>query len=135
MQQRSACEQHRPVQVVVPHWVPRPELAPALEPLPGCPDPPALPEPGLPEAGAPEKLPELGAPDVLPVPAVPEELPALDVPELPEPGELPEFELAEPVPASSEPNTKSPLLQPFAAANAPKRIVPADRADSMRFMK
>jgi hypothetical protein len=133
LQQRSACEQHRPVQVVVPHWVPTPELAPALEPLPGCPDPPALPEPGLPEVGAPE----LGAPDAVPVPADPEELPALDAPELPEPEELPETELPEPdpVPASSAPNTKSALLQPFAATNAPKRIVPADKADRMRFMK
>ena len=102
-----------------------PELVPALDPLPGFPDPPALPEP---EPGAPEEVPAL---------TVPEELPVLDIPEVPEPEELPEIELPEsdPVPASSAPNTNEPLLQPFAAANAPKRIVPADRAESMRFMK
>jgi hypothetical protein len=125
LQQRSACEQHWPVQVTPAHWVPTPELAPALEPVPGCPDAPPLPEPG---PGAPEEVPAL---------TVPEELPALDVPEVPEPDELPEIELSksDPEPASSVPNTNGPLLQPFAAANAPKKIIPAERTDNMRFMK
>jgi hypothetical protein len=117
-QQMSPAGQAAPLHTTPP----LPELAPEALPELGAPE--EFPVPGAPEVGAPEEVPAL---------AVPEELPALDVPELPVPDELPELELSRP--ASSAPNSNEPLLQPLAATSAPKRIVPADRADVMRFMK
>jgi hypothetical protein len=120
-------------------------MSPAVQctPLQTTPPVPELAPDVLPEPGAPEELPvtaapEPPAPDEVPALAVPEELPALAVPEVPDPDELSELELSKPDPvlaSSSAPNTNGPPLQPFAAANAPKTIVPAERADSMRFMK
>ncbi|HEV3194096.1 MAG TPA: hypothetical protein VGY54_26505 [Polyangiaceae bacterium] len=121
-----------------------PELAPALEPLPECPDPPKFPELGLPEAAAPEgapleladELPAVEVPDELPAVEVPDELPAVEVPdELPAvevPDELPE---SAPVPASSVPGTNALLLQPLAGTSAKEMSVQAHRRETMRFMR
>jgi hypothetical protein len=72
-------------QVRVPQFGPTPELAPALEPLVGCPEPAALPEVGFPDVGVPEKLPAPDVPDPLESPLA---CPVLDDP-APEPLDAP----------------------------------------------
>lgn len=92
-------------QVEVPQVGPASELAPALEPLVGCPDPLALPEVGFPDVGVPE---DLATPDV-PDPLDPLACPVLDEP-VPEPPDapLPEPALG-PVPSLPPSGACSPI--------------------------
>jgi hypothetical protein len=85
----------------VPQVTPTPELAPALEPLPAFPDPLALPEVGLPDAGAPDELP---APDD------PED--PLATPLEPLPASLEPLPTVEPLPPPEDPTPLEPPLPP-----------------------
>jgi hypothetical protein len=94
--------------VEVPQVTPTPELAPALEPLAGCPDPAVRPDAGLPDVREPEELPVLDVPDD--PRTAPLASPLIDIP-VPEPLDDPLVEPAlDPVPLPPPSRACSPRV-------------------------